>query len=185
MVEAAYGAFESAASGFTGAAESIRSGDVASPFGDVQAAMPDSQTLQAAMWLGSRLAAVAVYADDVASLGDLSRATGGNDSDSAGQDLWYAQDVDDVVVLEQVSADGLHQLSLACTEAVLRSDVVVRHWRDQSPPLLGIFSGPGGTYLTEVREGETPVTRPVPATEARRILRESLDAALAQATIDG
>lgn len=83
MVEAEYGAFESAASGFTGVAESIRSADVASPFSDVQAAMPESQTLQAAMWLGSRLAAaVQVYADDVGSLGDLSTATGGNYSET-------------------------------------------------------------------------------------------------------
>lgn len=79
MIEAEIGAFETAASGFTGVAEGMRAADVATPFTEVQSALPETETFQAAVWLGSRLAAaVQVFADDVESLGELSSATGSN-----------------------------------------------------------------------------------------------------------
>lgn len=78
MVNAQFDAFGAATRGFSSIADGLRAVDVSTPFGEAQGAMPGSETEQAALWLGSRLAAmVQVYADDVAGLGDLARATGG------------------------------------------------------------------------------------------------------------
>lgn len=79
MVNAQLDAFGTAARGFSSVADGLRGVDVSTPFGEAQGALPGSETEQAALWLGSRLAAmVQVYADDVGGLGDLAQATGGN-----------------------------------------------------------------------------------------------------------
>jgi hypothetical protein len=140
---------------------------------------------------------------------------------SEGQDFWYAHLVEEVAVVEAVSADGLHRFSLARSStiartvadtavhpdardsrgepvaletgddglaslpepvlaslggALLRADVVVRHLGDEAAALTGVFSGPGGTYLTSAEPGQAPVTRPVAADEARRRLMDAVEA---------
>lgn len=141
------------------------------------------------------------------------------------QDFWYAHVVEDIVVLEEVSSDGLHRFALADADRLpdlvvaaavhpeaadsagdpvplqlssdgvatapdslterlgethLRSDVVIRHWRDQAPPLHGVLSGPQGTYVTLAQEGRPLETRPVAASEAAAALREVVAEATAR-----
>lgn len=147
----------------------------------------------------------------------------------AAQDFWYAHVVDDVVLLEEVSGDGLHRFALADVaalpglvseatvhpeagdaegepvpleaepgdptppdellerlgSAVLRSDVLVRFVGDAEPVLLGLFTGPAGSWVTRAQQGETPVTVPSAAEDARAAVRNLVDDAFAQVTIRG
>ena len=74
------------AGGLTGAAGEVEASagaladiDVAGPFNDVGGALPGSQTMQACLWVSTRLgAAVQVYADGLGKLADASRVTAQN-----------------------------------------------------------------------------------------------------------
>jgi hypothetical protein len=148
----------------------------------------------------------------------------------AGQDFWYAHVVDDVVLLEEVSADGLHRFALDRTAALpdlveaavvhpeagdgegeelawqpanatdptppepivaglgaslVRCDLVVRHVGDEHPPMLGLFSGPGGSWSMRSEHGsrEPVVVRPVTADALRDEVRRLVTERLAQATV--
>lgn len=71
--------------------------------------------------------------------------------------------------------------------ALLRCDVVVRYVGDAAPVLLGLFTGPGGAWVTPVERGSgaTPVALPSTAVEARRMVAELVEEAFAQVTIHG
>jgi hypothetical protein len=71
--------------------------------------------------------------------------------------------------------------------AVLTADVVVRHVGDTAPPMLGLFTGPEGAWVTSVLEGsgEAPVAVPRRAEEARTMVRDLVEDAFAQVTIHG
>ncbi len=147
----------------------------------------------------------------------------------AAQDFWYAHVVDDVVLLEEVSSDGLHRFALADAadlpelaadasvhpdagdaqgdpvpldtepgdptppdallerlgSAILRSDVLVRYVGDTEPVLLGLFTGPAGSWVTRAQRGTPPVTVPSAAEAARAAVRDLVDDAFAQVTIRG
>lgn len=140
------------------------------------------------------------------------------------QDFWYAHLVEDVLLIEEVSGDGLHRFALAhdhqladlvvdaamapeagdaagepvplevdpqdptpptavaeaLGEALVRSDVVVRYVGDQDPPLLGMFTGPGGCWLVTARPGSTPVAEPLAAEELRRRIHDLVGQARAE-----
>ena len=148
---------------------------------------------------------------------------------AAAQDFWYAHVVDDVVLLEEVSGDGLHRFALANAvdlpelaaaasvhpeagdaegepvelgaapgdptppdellerlgSAILRSDVLVRHVGDAQPVLLGLFTGPAGSWVTRAEQGTPPWTVPSAAGAARAAVRDLVDDAFAQVTIRG
>lgn len=135
------------------------------------------------------------------------------------QDFWYAHLAEDVVLLEEVSSDGMHRFAFAHDHqladlviraalhpdsgdatgepiplevdvqdptpptavaealgaALVRADVVVRYVGDVEPPLLGMFTGPGGCWLVTSREGAQPVAAPMAADELRRHVRDTLD----------
>jgi hypothetical protein len=147
----------------------------------------------------------------------------------AAQDFWYAHVVDDVVLLEEVSADGLHRFALAQAadlpelaaeasvhpeagdadgdpvpvggepgdptppdellerlgSAILRSDVLVRYVGDADPVLLGLFTGPNGSWVTRAQQGATPMTTPSTADDARAAVRDLVGDGFAQVTIRG
>ena len=121
-------------------------------------------------------------------------------SAAAWQDFWYAHVVKDVVLLEQVSSDGLHRFALLEAEelaravlgaavhpdagaaptggpvpvpAFLRTDVVVRRVGDTDPPALTIFSGPGGCWLVEAAVAPR-LAEPLDVETARARLSETL-----------
>lgn len=64
-------------------------------------------------------------------------------------------------------------------DALLRADIVIRYVDDSAPPLIGIFSGPGGTWLSIARLGSGEQVRiaPVSLASVRRTLDEELAAA--------
>ena len=137
--------------------------------------------------------------------------------------------VDDVVLLEEVSGDGLHRFALAnaadladltaeasvhpdagdaegapvaiLTEpgdptppdellerlgsAILRSDVLVRYVGDAEPVLLGLFTGPAGSWMTRAQQGKDLVTVPAAAIEVRAAVRDLIDDAFSQVMIRG
>jgi hypothetical protein len=71
--------------------------------------------------------------------------------------------------------------------ALLRADLVVRWAGDHEPVLLGLFTGPDGTWTTRVGAGTstTPVAVPGTAEEARSMVEELVEDAFAQVTIHG
>jgi hypothetical protein len=147
----------------------------------------------------------------------------------AAQDFWYAHVVDDVVLLEEVSGDGLHRFAVAAAvdlpalaaaasvhpdagdaegepvplpvepgdptppdellerlgSAILRADVLVRYVGDTDPVLLGLFTGPAGSWVTRAQQGDAPATVPSAADGARSAVRDLVDDAFAQVTIRG
>lgn len=76
------------------------------------------------------------------------------------------------------------EVAEALGAALLRTDVVVRHADDRHPPLLGLFTGPGGAWVVEAREGSgtPPVARPAARAEVEDLVRRTvLDAVAAVA----
>ena len=71
--------------------------------------------------------------------------------------------------------------------ALVRADLVVRHHGDHAPVMLGLFTGPGGSWTTRVEQGggATPVAVPGRAEDARAAVRDLVDDAFAQLTIQG
>jgi len=71
--------------------------------------------------------------------------------------------------------------------ATLRSDVVVRWAGDREPVLVGLFTGPAGSWTTEVGAGSgaVPVAVPGSADDARGTVRRLVEDAFAQVTIHG
>ena len=60
--------------------------------------------------------------------------------------------------------------------ALVRADVIVRRPADDRPALVGVFSGPGGTWLSEARRGsgEPVALTPVPVSRVRAVLAETV-----------
>ena len=76
MLIADTGGLTGAAGEVEGSAGALADIDVAGPFNDVSGALPGSQTMQACLWVSTRLgAAVQVYADGLGKLADASRVT--------------------------------------------------------------------------------------------------------------
>jgi hypothetical protein len=67
--------------------------------------------------------------------------------------------------------------------SIVRSDVVVRHVGDADPPLLGVFSGPQGSWLTRAERGRALTTVPCAAEVARAAVRDAVEDGRAQVTI--
>lgn len=144
------------------------------------------------------------------------------------QDFWYAHLVDDVVLLEEVSGDGLHRFALAPADrlvdlsvgagvhpdagdaagpplplapdrddptppddvlerlgvAFLRADLVVRRPADAAPPVLALFTGPGGCWVVR-GDDDRRVAEPVSGETARSLVAEAVSAVRAEAvTLD-
>ena len=72
--------------------------------------------------------------------------------------------------------------------ALLRTDVVVRHADDRNPPLLGLFTGPGGAWVVRAEEaaGGPLLARPSTRAELGDELRAAvLDAVAAASLLPG
>jgi len=121
--------------------------------------------------------------------------------DQRGRDHWYAHVVGDVVLLEQVSVDGVHRFALATAAALpdlvvaavlhpdapiaaaestasaegetdwLRADVMVRSAR--ATRRLAWVSGPGGTWCGTPGDVSAPC-RPVAPVTAVELLRDAV-----------
>jgi hypothetical protein len=79
MLIADSGGLTGAAGEVDAAAGALADIDVAGPFNDVSGALPGSETMQACLWVSTRLgAAVQVYADGLGKLADASRVTAQN-----------------------------------------------------------------------------------------------------------
>lgn len=63
--------------------------------------------------------------------------------------------------------------------------MVVRWVGDPAPAMMGVFSGPSGTWITRVQGGSevTPVAVPGTAEEARMMIDDLVQDALAQVAI--
>lgn len=122
-------------------------------------------------------------------------------ADQRGRDHWYAHAVGDVVLVEQVSTDGLHRFTLAAGATLpdlvvaavlhpdvpiaaagssasaegqtdwLRADVVLRS--AQVTRRLAWVSGPGGTWCATPGDVSAPC-RPVAPATARELLRDAV-----------
>lgn len=145
-----------------------------------------------------------------------------------GQDFWYAHVVEDVVLLEEVSGNGLHRFALAEGEdlvdlvlgavvhgeagdafgepvvgtaghgdptppdevltslgaAFVRADLVVRRPGDSEPPILTVFSGPGGCWVVRASEFQV-VAEPVTAATARSLVAGAVTSVRAEAVMLG
>jgi hypothetical protein len=148
------------------------------------------------------------------------------------QDFWYAHVVDDVVLIEEVSSDGLHRFALersaalpdlveaACIhpeagnatgdviewrplssedptppteivekigEALVRCDLTVRFVGDENPPMLGLFTGPNGSWMLHSHEDSRRPVSVVPSTasDLRDEVRRSVVSGIAQSRANG
>jgi len=65
--------------------------------------------------------------------------------------------------------------------ALLRTDVVVRHAADRNPPLIGLFTGPGGAWMVRAQEsaGGPLLARPLARVELEHELRVAVHDAVA------
>ena len=76
MLIADSGGLTGAAGEVDAAAGALADIDVAGPFNEVSGALPGSETMQACLWVSTRLgAAVQVYADGLRNLGEAARVT--------------------------------------------------------------------------------------------------------------
>ena len=66
--------------------------------------------------------------------------------------------------------------------AFVRADLVVRRVGDDEPPVLALFTGPGGCWLVDPRQAPTRA-EPVTGTRARGAVEESVAAVRAEAAV--
>lgn len=103
----------------------------------------------------------------------------GDSGDAHGEPVELVSETGDPTPPEEI----LEQLGAA----TLRSDVIVRWVGDHDPAMVGVFSGPGGTWWTRVQHGsgQAPTAVPSSAREVRDMVRDLIEDAFAQVTIRG
>ncbi len=88
-----------------------------------------------------------------------------------------------VVALDGDGSEPPREVVDALGAALLRTDVVVRRVEDRDPPVLGLFTGPGGAWLlTADDDAEHPLTaRPASRAELEATLRAAVLAVVGDA----